>query len=353
MVKGQPHVGGRVEGGGGIPSMLMMCLVAAAPPALLASTSISGGNPTLPAAPAMKWVNEASFGRCQGHWSSITALHWFNSISSVRGTDMTDYWLRMSEVWHRCVTNSPAVLSLLGSPPCPGGPRHSKTAAAAQGAHADAVCQRVLSAMQLNRGKHSLEDHHCRAGPVFLSSPEAPVGWRSGSWRSVSLTQVHKPKNKCFTFSPGTPTNPCGPGKPCKKDRTMVSLSLCPSSNVGSKIFGPFFALLPGYRGCLAVQVLQFHLGSPVSNRKWCHEKHVGPQTPVFYHQSTHYVSLWALNAINSSNTLWGNNTRQLTAQSKSYLSVDSLVLALSQKILDSAVEEMTSVSDEIFLWGF
>lgn len=275
------------------------------------------------------------------HWSSITALHWLNSISN---------WLRMNEVWRGCVTNSPAGLSLLGSPPCPGGPRRGKTAAAAQGARADTACQRVLSA-NVTEQRQTLT-----GGPSLPGRPCVPFFPWGPCWMKVSRLTLSfsnagaQTQEHVFHLLSRHPNQPLRTRKTLQERRNhgfLVSLSFLKCRQ--QVFFGPFCALIPGYRGCLAVQVLQFHLGSPVANRKWCHEKHVGPQTPVFYHQSTHYVSLWALNAINSSNTLWGNNTRQLTAQSKSYLSVDSLVLAPSQNILDSAVEEMTSVSDEVF----
>lgn len=84
--------------------------------------------------------------------------------------------------------------------------------------------------------------------------------------------QSEKPNYKCLTFSPGSPTNPWGPGKPCRRDGEILFLSihLC-----NWDIFLSVCSLLvPGFQGCLAGQVLQCLLGFPVSNRQWYHGKY-------------------------------------------------------------------------------
>lgn len=86
------------------------------------------------------------------------------------------------------------------------------------------------------------------------------------------------------------------------------------------------------------IPVLPCCPGAPISpGEPWFKQEMMawevsGPQATVYYHQSTHYVSLWALDPINSPNTLWGKNTSQLTVQSKPYVSADALVLAPSQR---------------------
>lgn len=89
--------------------------------------------------------------------------------------------------------------------------------------------------------------------------------------------------------------------------------------------FGSVFVLVPGCRGCLVVLALRFLLENPVSSRKWCHEKKLGPlQTTVQRHPPTHYVPLWALNPINSSNTLRGKGQQTVSGSNPTWSSTHS-----------------------------
>lgn len=100
---------------------------------------------------------------------------------------MKDYWLRINEAWYGCVTtpltwmrvtNLPAVLSLLGSPPCQGGPTHSKTAAAAQGAQGDtSTC---LVSNLTTKQKQTLT-----GGPSLPGRPSAPFFPWGPCWMKV------------------------------------------------------------------------------------------------------------------------------------------------------------------------
>lgn len=72
-----------------------------------------------------------------------------------------------------------------------------------------------------------------------------------------------------LTFSPGSPTNPWGPGNPCRRDGeylylVFVHLYYC--------VIFVYFCLVPVFQGCLAVQVLRHRLGVPDTDRKLCHD---------------------------------------------------------------------------------
>lgn len=101
---------------------------------------------------------------------------------------MKDHWLRINEARYRRattpLTNLPAVLSLLGSPPCRGGPTHSKTAAAAQGAQGDTstclVSNLTEQKQRLTEGP-SLPDRPCAPffpwGPCWMKVRKLTLGF--------------------------------------------------------------------------------------------------------------------------------------------------------------------------------
>lgn len=137
-----------------------MCSVAATP-ALKASPSISGGNFQ------QYWTwNELMRPPSAGalYWSSFTALHWLNNISSACGTDMKDCRLRINEVRRGLVcgcvpqTHRQSFLSW-GALPAGVALKHRKTVAAADCGQRDITAYRVSnssSRMQTLTGGPSL-----------------------------------------------------------------------------------------------------------------------------------------------------------------------------------------------------
>lgn len=118
---------------------------------------------------------------------------------------MKDYRLRINEVCcssitrpltMTCPTDSPAVLSLLGSPPCQGGPKHRKTVAAADWGHRDITAYRVSNSTackQTLTGGPSLPGRPC--APFF---PWGPC-WIKGGMLGLSFSNKRgKTQEKVF-----------------------------------------------------------------------------------------------------------------------------------------------------------
>lgn len=122
--------------------------------------------------------------------------------------------------------------------------------------------------------------HALTGGPSFPGKPCVPFfPWGPYQTKVSQLTvtlshQSEKPNCKCLTFSPGSPTNPWGPGKPCRRDGALLFLCMHLCNWDIFITFGVCFLPVPGFQGCLAVQVLQCLLGFPVSNRQWYHGKY-------------------------------------------------------------------------------
>lgn len=74
--------------------------------------------------------------------------------------------------------------------------------------------------------------HALTGGPSFPGKPCVPFfPWGPYQTKVSQLTvtlshQSEKPNCKCLTFSPGSPTNPWGPGKPCRRDGALLFLCM-------------------------------------------------------------------------------------------------------------------------------
>lgn len=154
-------------------------------------------------------------------------------------------------------------------------------------------------------------------GPSFPGKPCIPFfpwGPYQAKVSQSIVTHSHQSEiqtYKCLTFSPGSPTNPWGPGKPCRTDACaflLLWLHLC----IWDILWVPQCPLLiPQFQGCLAVQVLQCLLGIPVTNRQWSHETYFLTRVECLLLRYTHYVSLWTLNPVNSPDSLWQQKGRR------------------------------------------
>lgn len=70
-------------------------------------------------------------------------------------------------------------------------------------------------------------------GPSFPGKPCIPFfPWGPFKTKKISqlitnsASQSVKSNKKCLAFSPGSPTNPWGPGKPCRKDVSLVFMCM-------------------------------------------------------------------------------------------------------------------------------
>lgn len=113
-------------------------------------------------------------------------------------------------------------------------------------------------------------------GPSFPGKPCIPFfPWGPYETKVGQITtpspQSERSNYKCLTFSPGSPTNPWGPGKPCGRDGALVFVCIYTPWLVFVSVC---LLLIPQFQGFLAVQVRRCLLGVPVTNRKWCHGKH-------------------------------------------------------------------------------
>lgn len=154
--------------------------------------------------------------------------------------------------------------------------------------------------------------HVLTGGPSFPGKPRIPFfPWGPFKRKKISQSvtnsapQSIKSNKKCLTLSPGSPTNPWGPGKPCRKDVALVFLCmhLC---------YPVTFVSICSY------QDSRVALLSRCSDFSWLSllatwNKVMGTDLSSSTVQNlyyTHYVSLWTLNAINSANSLWRKKGR-------------------------------------------
>lgn len=145
--------------------------------------------------------------------------------------------------------------------------------------------------------------HHFQVNLASLFSLEAPMRQNTVSHNFFIPNFFFKKSNfKCLTFSPGSPTNPWGPGKPCRRNGALMFLCIYHICELFLRV-----SALCSY------QDSRVALLSRCSNVSWGSLLQTGndvmgsillSNSTVCYRYYTHEVSLWSLNPVNSSNAL-------------------------------------------------
>lgn len=128
-------------------------------------------------------------------------------------------------------TDLPAVPFLLGYPLFQDDPNHKRTISAVRQVvvtlQAGLETRECVTSIRVHRSEPECACTVLTGGPSFPGEPCIPFfPWgpyetEVSQWITKAPHEAGKNPTS-LTFSPGSPTKPCGPGKPCRRDRAFL-----------------------------------------------------------------------------------------------------------------------------------